>query len=64
VGYHFGGDLHGYSSAGVMVLLNNHWDHVPYIEYTHRFPMGSSPWQGDNRIAVGILMVVTSGGFE
>jgi len=26
--------------------------------------MGSSPWQGDNRIAVGILMVVTSGGFE
>jgi hypothetical protein len=62
VGYHFGGDLHGYSSAGALVLLNSHWDRgVPYVEFTHRFPMGSSPWQGDNRIAVGIMMVVTLG---
>jgi hypothetical protein len=61
VGYHFGGDLHGYTSAGALVLLNSHWEHsVPYIEYTHRFPMGS-PWQGDNQITVGILMVVPVG---
>lgn len=61
VGYHFGGDLHAYTSAGALVLLNGHWDHgVPYIEYTHRFPFGS-PWQGDNRIAVGIMMVVPQG---
>jgi hypothetical protein len=62
VGYHFGGDLHSYTSAGALVLLNGHWSHsVPYIEYTHRFPVGS-PWQGDNRIAFGVMMVVTRGG--
>lgn len=57
VGYRFGqGTFGAYTSAGALIQLRKKSGAPsPYIEYTHRFPFGS-PWQGDNRIAFGIMI--------
>lgn len=59
VGYHAGGSWDGYASAKVMIALfsdyrltTSTWS--PFVELQRRFPF-SSPLQGDNRIAVGIM---------
>jgi hypothetical protein len=62
VGYRFGQGPYGaYTSAGALIML---WKGAskttPYLEYTHRFPFGS-PWQGDNRIAFGVMVAVPQG---
>lgn len=60
VGYRFGqGPFGAYTSAGALIMF---WKGAtrttPYLEYTHRFPFGS-PWQGDNRIAFGVMFADT-----
>ena len=62
VGYRFGkGPFGAYTSAGALIVLRNRPSKAaPYIEYTHRFPFGS-PWEGDNRIAVGVIFAVPQG---
>ncbi|HEY2858680.1 MAG TPA: hypothetical protein VGJ21_09710 [Terracidiphilus sp.] len=62
VGYRFGeGPFGAYTTAGALILLPHPPDKAaPYVEYVHRFPFGS-PWQGDNRIAFGVMMAVPQG---
>jgi len=57
VGYRFGqGPFGAYTTAGALIMLPHHPDKpAPYVEYVHRFPFGS-PWQGDNRIAFGVIL--------
>jgi hypothetical protein len=64
VGYQLGGSLGGYASAKVMMVLFSDlrltsaatkWS--PYVEVQRRFPF-SSPLQGDNRVAVGIMFAI------
>lgn len=63
VGYRAGGGpFGGYASAKVMIALFSDrrldFDKVsPYIEFQHRFPF-SSPLQGDNRIAFGLMIAL------
>lgn len=61
VGYRAGGGpFGGYSSAKVLVLLGDKWlkgGPSPYIEFQRRFPF-NSPLDGDNRIAVGLMIAV------
>lgn len=63
-GYRAGGFLGGYASAKVMMVLfsdqrltslKTKWS--PYVEVQRRFPF-SSPLQGDNRVAVGIMFAI------
>lgn len=63
VGYRAGdGPFGGYASAKVMVALlsDRRLDFQkvsPYLEFQHRFPF-SSPLQGDNRIAFGLMVAL------
>jgi hypothetical protein len=63
-GYRSGGMLGGYASAKIMMVLFSDlrltstatkWS--PYVEVQRRFPF-SSPLQGDNRAAVGIMFAI------
>jgi hypothetical protein len=69
VGYRAGGGpFGGYSSAKVMAMLLSDKGPdgrvAPYVEYQRRFPF-DSPLQGDNRISVGVIFVVSAfGGME
>ncbi len=63
-GYRAGGLLGGYGSAKVMMVLfsdqrltslETKWS--PYVEVQRRFPF-SSPLQGDNRVAIGIMLAI------
>src|SRR5580658_288182 len=62
VGYRAGnGPFGGYASAKALVLLGRRWAEdggpSPYIEFQRRFPF-NSPLGGDNRIAVGVMLVL------
>jgi len=63
-GYRAGGILGGYASAKVMMVLfsdlrltstQTKWS--PFVEVQRRFPF-SSPLQGDNRVAVGLMFAI------
>ena len=61
MGYRAGGSpFGGYASAKVMAALMSDYriyrfQAVPYVEYQRRFPF-NSPLQGDNRLAIGVMV--------
>ena len=61
LGYRAGGGPFGqYASAKALVLFGKKWvdgGTSPYVELQRRFPF-ASPLNGDNRIAVGIMVAV------
>ena len=58
VGYRAGGgSFGGYTSAKMLLLLFPDDKAQPYIELQRRFPF-NSPMQGDNRIALGLMLTI------
>ena len=60
LGRRFGGGLHGYASAKIMIALFSEdriarFTYSPYIEVQHRFPL-TSLGSGDTRVAIGIIL--------
>jgi hypothetical protein len=58
IGYRAGGgSFGGYTSAKMLLLLFPDDKAQPYLELQRRFPF-NSPMQGDNRVAVGLMLTI------